>query len=189
MVKMMGLPQDEIAQNAEAHPAQEGFSLPSGNSPVDAGNSPELTGGKRTQFKKGQVANPRGRIPYSQGGKLDRRTIYRQMMEQGGPAVLAKALELGAKGDNKIIPHLLKYMMPAARDQMASVDLGLPKNATIEDRLAALAEAVTEGRVAADVGAALSKALKDQIESAHLLDAHRKLDSLKSELVSLKRKG
>ena len=133
-------------------------------------------------FQKGKSGNPKGRPCREDGGKVDRRTLYKQLFDQGAADVIAAMIEAAKAGDVKAGAVVMRYLMPENKSVMEAVDLGLDDNAPLEDRLAALAQAVTDGRVSPDQGAAVAKALRDSTESAKLLEAMNRMDVLKKEI-------
>jgi hypothetical protein len=138
---------------------------------------------ERNKWQKGMASpNPAGRPRRENGGKIDRRTLYKQLFANGAESVIKKAIELAQSGDQKMIQTVLKYTLPESKQELAMVDLGLDINAPLEDRLAALTHAVTAGEISPDAAALVAKSLRDATESAKLLEAMSKLDHLKKEI-------
>ena len=138
---------------------------------------------ERNKWQKGMPSpNPAGRPRRENGGKIDRRTLYKTLFANGAESVIKKAIELAQSGDQKMIQTVLKYTLPESKQELAMVDLGLDINAPLEDRLAALTHAVTAGEISPDAAALVAKSLRDATESAKLLEAMSKLDHLKKEI-------
>lgn len=140
-------------------------------------------------FKPGQSGNPKGRPRLGEGGKQDYRKLFREEMNRRGAGVVKACLDLAEQGDIKAIGIAMKYLLPEAKADSGSVDLELPEDATMEDRLAALVNKISTGEVSVEAGSIAARAMRDSIESAKTLEALQRMDTLQSEINAINKKG
>ena len=105
-----------------------------------------------TQFKKGQVANPKGR-PIGSGiqGEL------RKKLNKNLPVILDRLIEQALAGDLVAIKLLLERGFPAKRSE-SYIDLEIPESLTLAEKVDYALDAVTRGELATEIGNELAKA-------------------------------
>ena len=103
------------------------------------------------KFEKGQSGNPAGRLP----GTRNRATMLQEMLDDGGAAIAAKAMELAQAGNIAAIKLCLERLVPLRRN----LGCELPQLNGAGDSVAAVGsilDAVGQGtlapRDAADLG-------------------------------------
>lgn len=113
------------------------------------------------KFTPGQSGNPKGRPP----GVADRRTALRRQLEEHGPALMQRAVELAMAGDVAAMRLCLERVAPPVREEPVRFDLPPVETAAdVQRALGAVVAAVAAGDLLPSQGDAL----------AGLLEAHRK---------------
>ena len=95
--------------------------------PSTAATHDPITG----KFLPGNNANPRGRIPVSQGGRPNRATLLLQQIEDRAEEVVEKAIQMALKGDPRMIALLTNKILPDLKSVDVKGDASSMPNLTI----------------------------------------------------------
>lgn len=102
-------------------------------------------------FQPGQSGNPSGRAK----GSKNKKTILLQELEKDGSA-LAVAIKASAlTGDTSAMSLWLTRLEPAVRARGETIEIDLDVNATVEDQLKKVLQAIADGEISVDVGSML----------------------------------
>ncbi len=125
-----------------------------------------------TQFKPGQVANPRGR-PLSNRKRLDDLLAGRE------DHILRKAILMAIEGDKDMIKFIGERYMPIIpKDDPADVDL-IDKN--YEEQGQEVMRAITEGRITAHQGHTIMAAISTNVQIVQATDMIKRIEALERD--------
>lgn len=133
--------------------------------------------GNPTWSKGMKSPNPSGRPK----GLVDKRMRASQAMLDNVQDVIAVVIENALAGDVASATLLLSRVMPAMRAQSEKVEFDFDAGASLSEQVAAVLQAISEGKVAPDVG-------KQIIDAIGALGAVRQVDELELRLSALEGK-
>jgi hypothetical protein len=125
-------------------------------------------------FEKGNPGRRRG-------SKNRRSLVSAALLADEEQELMRKAVELAKSGDIQMLKFLLSRILP--RDRAVKVDL--PKMEFADDAvdaLGAIAQAISEGKISPNEGAALATVVNSYARAIDLNDLVKRLDKLESQL-------
>jgi hypothetical protein len=123
------------------------------------------------QFTKGQSGNPAGKPP----GSKDKRTELRGLLLPHSAKLIAKAVDMGLKGDQQMIRLCIDRLLPPLKP--ISEPISIETSGTDVTTLAAeVFRAATAGELALDEAAALTSMLLNRARIADVDEANRNIE-------------
>jgi hypothetical protein len=131
---------------------------------------------KDTQFKKGEIRNPKGR-PAGSGiqGQL------RKQLEEASPEIVTKLIENAKAGDSMAMRVIIERLLPANKPQLPAININIPDGSPLE-RAHAVLEATIRGEITPDQAQAI---IAIQSDIAKL----RESEELERRLIALEQKA
>ena len=144
-------------------------------------NSPETAKRRRRgkPFEPGVSGNASGRPA---GSKNRSTLLFQGMVDEQGPALIKKAVQMALEGDSAVMRTLLALLLPPRKDRHVTFEL--PAVASAEDALNAsrlVIAAVADGRLTPSEGAELAKALEVHIRLHTTVELEQGLAKLEQQ--------
>ena len=127
-------------------------------------------------FAKGQVANPGGRPP----GLPDRRTRYREIIEQRMPELLERCVSMALQGDIQALRLCLERVLPAVRPGDERVELSISAAEGLSVQARKVADAAYTGKVAVSTAEALLSVITAQARVLELDELVNRIQTLEA---------
>jgi len=127
------------------------------------------------KFRKGTSGNPKGRPK----GLLDRRTVFREHLQQHATELVQKVVKLALAGDVGALRLCLERVCPALRPKDEPVKLGELKG-TLTEQGQAVLTAIGTGQLTPAEGASLLQGLAAQARLVETDDLARRVQALES---------
>lgn len=131
------------------------------------------------KFIPGTSGNYNGRPK----GSKDRRTIFRELVEDHKEALVKKAVELALAGNEQMLRLLLDRLLPAKpREEPLQIETALEGSLTEQGRT--ILSLITEGQITMNEGASLLQALGTQVkllETDELIRRIKKLEEMSND--------
>jgi hypothetical protein len=130
-------------------------------------------------FEPGVSGNANGRPA---GSKNRSTLLFQGMVDEQGPALIKKAVQMALEGDSAVMRTLLALLLPPRKDRHVTFEL--PAVASAEDALNAsrlVIAAVADGRLTPSEGAELAKALEVHIRLHTTVELEQGLATLEQQ--------
>lgn len=128
------------------------------------------------QYKPGISGNPNGRPK----GSRDRRTIFRELVEDHKEALVKKSIELALAGNEQMLRLLLDRLLPAKpKEEALHIQTSLEGSLTEQGQK--IFSLITEGEITVTEGASLLQALLTQVkltETDELINRIKNLEDI-----------
>ncbi|WP_343683943.1 DUF5681 domain-containing protein [Asticcacaulis sp.] len=136
----------------------------------------ETTNGKQGRFKPGQSGNPAGRPP---GARHKTTLAIEALLDGEAEALTRKAIEMALAGDVTAIRLCMERVAPPRKGR--TVDFPLPAFEKVEDTvttIGAVLQAVSEGRLTPEEGAAVAGLIEMKRKSIETVELEARLAAL-----------
>ena len=128
------------------------------------------------KFEAGRSGNPKGRPK----GVADRRSSLRELLSPHAGALIEKAVALALEGDVGALRICLDRIVPVLKARNSPISIGtLPEN--LDEQGRSVIEAITNGRLTPDEGAAVMSALHVQARIVEISGLERRLAALEKK--------
>jgi hypothetical protein len=127
-------------------------------------------------FKKGVVANPKGRPR----GIPDRRTKYRELIESHMPELIGKCVALALRGEMQALRLCIERVLPLPKAGEDYVDLGAPLVGTPAEQGRLVLKAVSEGQLPPAAAASLMSAISAQARIVEVDELAKRIEALEA---------
>ena len=130
-------------------------------------------------FEPGVSGNANGRPA---GSKNRSTLLFQGIVDEQGPALIKKAVQMALEGDSAVMRTLLALLLPPRKDRHVTFEL--PAVASAEDALNAsrlVIAAVADGRLTPSEGAELAKALEVHIRLHTTVELEHGLATLEQQ--------
>jgi len=129
-------------------------------------------------FTAGQSGNPNGRPT----GSMDRRRVYREMMEPSKDQLMQKALAMALEGNEPMLKLLLERLLPP-KPRDSAIRIG-PLDGTLADQGREIVKAMANGDLTPHEGNAMLTGLMNQAKLVEATDTQDRVDRLEELLKS-----
>ena len=135
-------------------------------------------------FQKGESGNPSGRPK----GRVDRRTLFRNMIEPYSDELIGKAVSMALEGNEQMLRLILDRMLPAKPRSEPVDDIELRGDNLLEDGREIIRK-VTNGNLTVDTAQQLMHILEAQKKMVEHIETKSLVDNLSATLAKIKEKN